>query len=250
NMGLVILTNLNGNFLPYAAMFNIYDRLLGLDQVGWSQRFKEIFDKMKAEAEKAKKDAQKDRRPDTKPSHPLDDYVGDYAHEAYGTVSIVKDGAGLKARFHGAELPMSHYHYDVFELNGEAELEGLSLKGAFGLDIKGNVATLTLPIEPSVKDIVFTRKADSRLFERSFLEKLCGAYELMGQTVTVALRGENTLTLAVAGQAAVELVPATGMQFALKGVPGASVEFKLDASGAATGAVVSQGGGTFTMKKK
>ena len=116
NMGLVILTNLNGTLLPYAAMYNIYDRLLGLDQVGWSQRFKEIIDKMKAEGEKAKKEAGKDRRPDTKPSHPLEDYAGEYAHPAYGTLSVSKDGDGLKAKFNGLEFAMSHYHYDVFEL--------------------------------------------------------------------------------------------------------------------------------------
>jgi CubicO group peptidase (beta-lactamase class C family) len=250
NMGLVILTNLNGSMLPTITLYNIYDRLLGLDPIGWSQRFKDIVDKMKAQAEKAKKEAVSDKKPGTTPSHPLDEYIGDYVHPAYGTMSIVKDGAGLKAQFHGGNLPMSHYHYDVFELNGEADMEGLTLKGTFGMDLKGAIVSLSLPLEAGVKDIVFTRQAEKRLFERSFLEKLCGAYDLMGQTVTVALKGENTLTVTVPGQPPVDLVPAVGTSFTIKGVPGASVEFKLDASGAAAGAVLTQGGATINLKKK
>lgn len=250
NMGLIVLTNLNGTTLPYITLYNIYDRLLGLDQVPWSQRFKDVTDKMKAQAEKAKKEAVSDKKPGTSPSHPLADYAADFVHPAYGTISIVQDGPGLKARFHGFTLPLSHYHYDVFELSGEGDMEGLNLKGTFGLDLKGNVVSLSLPLEAGVKDIVFTRQAEKKLSEKSFLEKLCGAYDLMGQTVTVALRGENTLTVTVPGQPAVDLVPAQGTSFTIKGVPGASVEFKLDASGTAAAAVLTQGGATINLKKK
>ena len=72
----------------------------------------------------------------------------------------------------------------------------------------------------------------------------------MGQTVTVALKGVNILTVTVPGQPPVDLVPAVGTSFTIKGVPGASVEFKLDASGAAVAAVLTQGGATINLKKK
>jgi len=248
NMGLVILTNLNGTFLPYAVMYNIYDRLLGLDQVGWSQRFKELIDKMKAEGEKAEKEAGKDRQPNTKPSHPLDDYVGEYAHPAYGTLSVSKDGDGLKAKHNGMGFVVSHYHYDVFEL--KEDTFGLDLKATFGMDIKGNIMTVSVPLEPTVKEIVFTRLPESKLTERSFLEKLCGSYELQGQLLTIQSRGENTLVVTLTGQPPMELVPYKGTEFNLKGVPGYSIEFKLDAAGVVTEAVFHQPNGTFTAKKK
>jgi len=43
---------------------------------------------------------------------------------------------------------------------------------------------------------------------------------------------------------------AQGTSFTIKGVPGASVEFKLDSSGAAVSAVLTQGGATINLKKK
>lgn len=250
NTGLVILTNLNGTVLPYTVMFNIYDRLLGLDQVGWDKRFKDIVDKLKAEAEKNQKEADKDRRPDTKPSHPLADYAGDYAHSAYGDLTVIKDGDGLKVKYNSRDFVLSHYHYDIFEMRDTQAPDAPAAKGTFGMDIKGNIMTLSLPFESGVKDIVFSRKPEKGMMERSFLEKLCGAYELQGQAITVELKGENTLTVQVAGQPSIELVPYKGTQFNLKGLTGYSLEFKLDAAGVATEVVLSQPGGTYTAKKK
>ena len=38
-IGVVVLTNLDGTGLPGAIAWNVFDRLLGLDQVPWSQRY-------------------------------------------------------------------------------------------------------------------------------------------------------------------------------------------------------------------
>lgn len=62
-------------------------------------------------------------------------------------------------------------------------------------------------------------------------------------------QGENTLTISFAGQE-VELVPYKGNEFKFKSFPGVSVEFKIDASGAVTDAVIKQPGGTVVAKKK
>jgi CubicO group peptidase (beta-lactamase class C family) len=250
NMGLVVLTNLNGNLLPYAVMFNIYDRLLGLDQAPWSPRFKEIIDKMKAEAEKTQKEADKDRQLNTKPSHPLEDYVGEYAHPGYGTVSVVKDGDGLKARYNGRDLTLSHYHYDVFDLRAAEELEGPATKVSFGLDVKGNVRTAAVQLEPTVKELIFTRLADKKMSERSFLEKFCGQYELQGQVITVQIKGENTLIVVAPGQPEMELVPYKGTEFTIKNAPNVAIEFILDASGVAVEAKLKQAGAVLTAPKK
>jgi CubicO group peptidase (beta-lactamase class C family) len=250
NIGLVILTNLNGTLLPYAAMFNIYDRLLGLDQVAWSPRFKELIDKMKAEGEKAKKEADQDRQLNTQPSHPLENYGGDYAHPAYGILSVTKDGNGLKAKYNGRDFVMSHYHFDVFDLRDAEEPDGSAIKGTFGMDVKGNIMTVSVPLEPAVKEIVFTRLPEKKMTERSFLEKFCGPYDFQGQPLTIRIKGENTLVAAAPGQPEMELVPYKGTEFNLKDVPGASIEFILDPSGVVQEARIKQGGATFSAKKK
>ena len=71
--------------MPGIVYQNIVDRLLGLDQVDWNKRTKDEIAKAKAEDEKARKEADKDRKPDTRPSHPLADYAGDYENPGYGT---------------------------------------------------------------------------------------------------------------------------------------------------------------------
>ena len=249
NMGMVILTNLNGTMCPDIVALNAYDRLLGLDQVPWSQRFKEMIDKMKADAEKAKKESDKDRKLNTKPSHPFEDYVGEYSHPAYGTISIQKDGESLKAVYNAMNFSMSHYHYDVFEMKDEQTGER-ELKAAFQLDLKGNVSTVAAPLEGSVKDIVFARMPEKKMMERGFLEKFLGQYEFQGMTVTIVLKGEKTLVATAPGQPDAELIPYQGTEFNLKNVPGATIEFVIDASGVVQEAKIKQAGTVLTWKKK
>lgn len=248
--GLVILTNLNGTVLPYITMFETYDRLLGLGRIDWNKRFKDVADRLKAEAEKSRKEVDRDRRPGTKPSHPLEDYAGDYAHPAYGDLAVIKDGDRLKIMHNSREFIGAHHHYDVFAMRDAQAPETSAIKGKFGMDIKGNIVTLSLPLETGVKDIVFNRKPDQGMMERSFLEKLCGTYEFSGQSIIVQLKGESALAVQVSGQPAIEMVPYRATQFDLKGLPGYSLEFKLDAAGVATAVVLSHPGGTFTAEKK
>ena len=250
NFGVVILSNLNGNPVPTIVLYNIIDRILGLDQVDWNKRTRDQANKAKAEAEKAKKEADKDRKLNTRPSHPLEDYAGDYEHPGYGTVSIIKDGDALKIKTSVLEGPLSHYHYDVFEMNAELLGREFKQKVSFASDLKGNIADLSLHLEPSVKDIVFTRAAEKKMTEKSFLEKFVGQYELSGVEIKVALRDEKTLSLTAPGQPDYELVPYKGTEFNLKGLQGYSLVFKTDAAGIVTEAVFHQPNGTFTAKKK
>ncbi len=78
----MVLSNLSPNPLPLVVAYNVYDRLLGLEPVAWSQRFKEQQDKMEAAEEEAKKKGYTPRVEGTQPSHKLADYVGEYEHPA------------------------------------------------------------------------------------------------------------------------------------------------------------------------
>jgi CubicO group peptidase (beta-lactamase class C family) len=162
NIGLVVLTNINGTALDYVVMFNIYDRLLGLDQVGWNQRFRELVDKRKGEAEKAQQAAGEDRPPGPPPSHPLEDFVGDYVHPGYGTLSVVTEGGSLKLTYNSLDFLLSHVRYDIYELKYTQEPDAPGIKGIFRMDAKGNIATIALPLEPAVKDIVFVRDTEKK----------------------------------------------------------------------------------------
>jgi hypothetical protein len=165
-------------------------------------------------------------------------------------VSVTKEGDGLKAKYNGKDFILSHYHYDVFELKDPQDSEGGGVKVTFGLDIKGNVMSAAVQLEPTVKEIVFNRLPEKKMTERSFLEKFCGQYELQGQLFTVQIKGENTLVVTVAGQPPMELVPYKGTEFTIKGAPNASLEFILDAAGVAVEAKLKQAGSVLSAPKK
>ena len=248
NIGLVILTNHGGTPVPSIVAYNAIDRLLGLDQVDWNKRIKEQMDKAKAESEKDKKEKDKDRKLNTKPSHPIEDYTGDFEHPGYGVVSIQKEGEQLKGVFNSIEFTMKHYHYDVFEFHND--LLDTPMKVSYFSDVKGNIHSLAIKLEQAVEEIVFTRMPPQKMKEKSFLEKFVGEYELEGMTVTIRLKGKDTLFLSVPGQPEYELVPYKGTEFTLKKLTGFSIEFIMDESGVVKEAKVVQPNGVFAAKKK
>lgn len=248
NIGMVIFTNMGGTPLPGIVAYNAYDRLLGLDQIPWNKRIKDQRDKAKEEAEKAKKEKDKDRKLNTKPSHPLEDYAGDYEHPGYGVVSIKKEGDRLKGVFNSISFDVEHYHYDIFEMSNE--FFDMTEKVSFFTDNKGNISSLSVQLEDMVEAIVFNMMPEKTMKEGSFLEKFVGEYVLGEMTVTVTLRGKNNLILTVPGQPQYELVPYKGTEFNLKNLTGYSVEFIVDKAGKVTEAKVTQPNGVFTAKKK
>ncbi len=252
NVGFVILTNSESNAGALVA-YNIMDRLLGLSEVDWNQRAKDDLAKAKAAQEKAKTAGDPNRKLNTQPSHHLKDYVGQFTHPAYGELTVSLIGEQLRFDLHGLQAPLKHYHYDVFEagtepdsVGSEASLEGTKI--AFSLNKSGEIISVALPLEPSVKDIVFTRKAAA--LSKVALNKFIGEYELEQTVVKFFLRGDNTLMASVPGQPEYELVAKQDNLFSIKGLDGFTVEFKSDATGKVTGALFTQPNGTFTLKKR
>lgn len=156
NIGVVILTNLGGTPIPIIVAFNVCDRLLGLDEIPWSQRTKEQVEKAKDEAEKAKEKMAKERKTGTKPSHPLEDYAGEFEHPGYGIISVEVEDDHLKGTYNSMSRVLEHYHYDTFMINMWNSTTKFAI--AFSIDARGNVGSLSISMEPAVKPIVFTRK--------------------------------------------------------------------------------------------
>ncbi len=247
-LGLVILTNMGGTPLTSIIAYNAFERLLGLDPIDWHKRIKEEVEKAKKEEEKSKKEKEKERKLNTKPSHSIEDYIGEYEHPGYGIASVLKDGDQMKFVYNSIEFLMAHYHYDVFEITNE--MFGESQKVSFLTDVKGNIHQAAIQIEPAVEAILFTRMPDKEMQQKSFLEKFLGVYELPNVKAKVFLKGENTLALLLTGQPEYELVPYKGTEFNIKNLQGYSVEFVLDEKGVVIEAKFKQPNGILTVKKK
>jgi CubicO group peptidase (beta-lactamase class C family) len=252
-IGVVVLTNLNGTPLPNIVAQNVFDRLLGLEQVPWSQRFLQSEKKGKESEQEAKKKGYSPRKTGTHPSHDLKEYVGEYANPGYGVVSITADGEAFRLAINKVSgEPLEHYHYDVFEVPADPQDPWEKTKVMFHSDEDGEISTLSMRLQPNVKDIVFTRMPDKQLSERSFIEAFTGQYEIPGSPVvlTVSLHGDHTLFASVPGQPDYELVPRRGTRFDFAVANGLSLEFKRDASGKVTEAVLNQLGTVVVLKKK
>ncbi len=249
-IGMIVLSNLSGNNpVPTIVTRGVFDRLLELEPVDWMGRIKE----QQAKADEAEEAGEKEelKVEGTVPSHPLSDYVGQYEHPAYGLVSVELDeGNHLRAKYQDTSERLEHYHYDVFQVAEDPLNPFSGGKLMFLYNMKGEIDRVAVPLEPAVDEIVFTRVADAAMRERAFLESFVGEYELAGTVITVALKGDDALTLSVPGQPTYDLVPTRGTSFDLKGLSGYSVEFKRGEGGSVQQAVIYQPNGTFVATRR
>lgn len=251
-IGAVVLTNMNGSALPTVLTYQVYDRLLGLEPVDWSARYKERQAKGKASEEEAKKKGYTPKKKGTRPSHAIAEYVGEFEHPGYGRARVERAGAGedLKLTYNRFTSTLKHFHYDVWEVPPN-KLDRLErTKVMFLTDWNGDVSSLSVPMETGVKDIVFHRIADASLKDPKVLEPYAGNYELGPNTVAVTLRGDGVLVLTIPGQSPYDLVPVRAGRFDLKGLSGYSVEFKKDGSGRVGELVVFQPDASYVARRK
>ena len=250
DLGMVILTNKDGTGTPERLVRHTLDRFLKLEPIDWNAEAlaqREVNRKMAKEA-KAKKETV--RKAGTKPAHKLDEYAGEYGHPGYGTVKVAVAGDHLELTYNEIVAPLEHWHYEVWNgKEGAKDPTFENRKFLFQGDMNGNVAAVSAQFEPQVKDIVFTKKPDSKLFDPAYLARFVGEYELGTDTVRIELQG-NVLALTVPGQPQYHLVPGVGGEFTLKEISIVSLRFVEDAQGKVTGVNVSQPGGVALAKKK
>ena len=163
-IGVTALTNGGGpNPVPNLVIQRVFDELLGLEPVDWNARAHEQIAEGEARADERRDKVEAERVPDTAPSHRLEDYTGVYVHPGYGTVEVSVGEAGLEIAFDQFKAGLKHYHYDVFELAGDALPEADRSQGvlqglaAFRMSKQGKIISVALPLEPAGSDIVFER---------------------------------------------------------------------------------------------
>src|SRR5262249_4511958 len=138
-MGIAILTNLHATRMNLALSNLIMDQLFALPYSDWNAYY-QAQAKGFEDAEKAqRRERRTNRKPDTKPSHPLQAYVGDYADPAYGTAQVRLEKGELVWRWSSFRASLEHYHYDAFIVREDVIREPLA---EFTLGVDGSVAAL------------------------------------------------------------------------------------------------------------
>jgi CubicO group peptidase (beta-lactamase class C family) len=188
--------------------YNVYERLLGMDQTPWSQRRLQQRLAGKKAGTEARAKAGSDRVPNTKPSHELADYAGDYENPAYGILQIGLKSDMLQFGFHTLQFPMSHFHYDRFDTPDDEQYGRFSLN--FRTNPQGDIDSAVISLDEG--EVVFTRKPET--LDPSLLEKLAGVYMTPTKVKFQVLYQPGTgLSLAFPGGPPQKLIPIKGLKF-------------------------------------
>jgi CubicO group peptidase (beta-lactamase class C family) len=255
SIGIFVSVNQNGSPIPGIIRNTIADRLLGLKYKDWHRTQKVAVDKAKAAAkEKLKADSTQQKK-GTRPTHAITDYAGTFTNEGYGTLTIEQKKDSLVAKFNALTFKVKHYHFNYFNFipvaDGVDAGEDDALKGQFNINIKGEIESVSLPLQGGVKEIEFKKKIETIEVSKANLEKYVGEYELPGPTIVKAyLKGDKTLMVLVPGQPDYEMVPIKKDLFNFKALSGFSVRFEKNDAGEVTALYFIQPNGTFKATRK
>jgi CubicO group peptidase (beta-lactamase class C family) len=188
--------------------YNVYERLLGMDQTPWIQRGLDIRLKNKAANTQARKKAGEDRVLNTKPSHAIADYVGEYENPAYGVLKIGLQGAALQFDFHKMKMPMAHVHYDRFDTPDDEEDGKWSVN--FRTNPQGDIDQAVMSLDEA--EATFTRKPEK--LDTGLLGRLAGSYETpTGTKIQIRYQENSGLSLVAPGGPPLPLTQVKGLRF-------------------------------------
>jgi CubicO group peptidase (beta-lactamase class C family) len=188
--------------------YNVFERMLGLDQTPWRERQLKIRLANKKAGTEARAKAGADRVPNTKPSHALADYAAEYENLAYGIVKISQKSDALQFDFHDFHFPLSHYHYDRFDTPDDEQYGRFSVN--FRTNPQGDIENAVMSLDQA--EVVFTRKPET--LDPNLLEKLAGTYLTPSKVkFQVTYTPGAGLALAFPGGVPAKLIHLKGLQF-------------------------------------
>jgi CubicO group peptidase (beta-lactamase class C family) len=200
--------------------YNVYERLLGMDQVAWTDRLLDIRLKNKKAGTEARSKAGYGRVSNTKPSHPLEDYVGEYEHPAYGTLKIGLKNSQVQFEFHKIALPMTHFHYDRFDTPDDERDGKWSVN--FSTNPQGDIDKATMSLDEA--EAVFTRRPTT--IDTALAQRLAGTYETpSGGKFQVVMKPGGGLYVVFSGAPEQRLIPYKGLKFRVQEFADVVVEF-------------------------
>ena len=215
----------------------VFDRVCDKEPIPWLDRLRERRRKFVAQLDVDRQAQKSMRRLNTRPSHDLADYAGDYEHPGYGRITITHAEGKLNWAYRGMSEPLAHRHYDTFELPEAPDKRSLHmlpdrLAISFSTDREGDISSLAAPFEPLVKDVVFTRMPAGDCTNPAFRQHCTGTFISQGvTTVVVGQDNDGQLTLTAGSQPTYKLRPYQSRTFVIDEREGFRVEFHLGPDG-------------------
>lgn len=255
SLGIVVLSNQDNSSVPSLVRNTIADRLFGSKTTDWIKRFVEAQEKSKKMAAELKlEDHKTSQVKNTKPSHTLHEYTGDYENSGYGSFKILVENDSLFAGFKIKRFYLRHYHYDIFEpfevtKTGIDTTDTAPMHFNFATGDGGEITKVSMKMEAALDPVVFKRTPNTIDVSTADLQAYVGDYNLMGGTIKIYIKNETVLYLFVPGQPEYELLPTEKHKFSFKAVDGFKVEF-LETNNTISEMNLIQPNGTFKAKKE
>ena len=202
--------------------YNVYERLLRMSLTPWSERQNTIRLKNKAASTQSRKKSGGGRVAGTRPSHPIDDYVGEFENPAYGVLNITRRDTSLMFDFHKIRMPLSHFHYDRFDTPDDEEDGKYSVN--FLTNPQGEIDRAEMSLDEAA--IAFTRRVPAALSSAAILRQYLGTYITpSGGKFDVVLRPDGTLAIQYANGTFQNLIPWQPRRFRIKEFADVTFEF-------------------------
>jgi CubicO group peptidase (beta-lactamase class C family) len=248
-LGVAVFCNGDGAPVSSILINRIFDRICGNEPVPWFERLRDLRRKALAQQEIDEQTQKTARKPDTRPSHDLADYAGNYDHPAYGRLTVTETDDKLHWAWRGLSAPLSHRHYDTFEVpHVPYDLNPDHLAISFTTDRDGNIASLSAQLEPMVADIVFRRAPAGECMDDAFRKACVGRYRHGSAVHLVAQEADGQLTLKPDFQPLYHLRPYQGATFNIVELEGVRMEFRRGADGKIHELIFRQPNGTYIAK--
>src|SRR5262249_53782641 len=210
----------------------------------WTDRVLEIRLKNKKAGTEARSKAGYGRIPNTKPSHALEDFVGEYEHPAYGVLKIGLKGDQLEFEFHKIRLPMTHFHYDRFDTPDDEQQGKWSVN--FSTNPQGDIDKATMSLDEAEE--TFVRRPAA--LDTAFAQRLAGTYQTpSGGKFEVRTKPGGGLYMVFPGAPEVRLIPYKALKFRLQEFAEVVVEF-VEENGRVTALKQINPSGEYVAKKQ
>jgi CubicO group peptidase (beta-lactamase class C family) len=230
-LGVVILSNLQGQLVPTALMFRIFDAYLGAPSKDWSTEMSRDMKKLEEQGKAAEKKREESRAKGTQPSLALDKYAGTYNDEAFGDAKVMFENGKLVLRTPGFVADLEHWHYDTFRATFREAAIGSKTLATFTLNSDGKTDALNVPeLSLTFKRVPEAAKPAATIsMSEGDLKKYVGKYEMKTPAIEVSIEiVGGKLKAVVPGQPVYTLAPVSANRFQIEGAPeGFFVQFEL-----------------------
>src|SRR5690606_12861124 len=132
----------------------------------------------------------------TKPSHTLHEFTGDYENAGYGSFKISVENDSLFASFKIKRFYLRHYHYDIFEpfevtKTGIDTTDTTPMHFNFATGDGGDITKVSMKMEAALDPVVFKRTPNTIDVSTADLQAYVGDYNLMGGTIKIYIKNET-----------------------------------------------------------